>query len=288
MEEIFENLYNLNPLEEKPSREQFESALTELEKNGLVKGKQIGNRLALHLDGTEISDNSEYNQKLLKKVERWAWIFKTCPFIEIAAVCNNLSFGGAKRGSDIDLFIVAGEGRLFTGRIFITALTQVLGLRRHGKKISERFCLSFLVDKGAADVYRLAHENDIYFTYWLKNLQITYARNDASVQDLIDSNKYWLSKFLHHPNLKEENISNGKNIVAKAFEFMLSGRAGDFIENKLKSWQLKRAASKAENLSDTSGTVITEKILKFHDIDRRKVIQRRWETKRDYPTSPYS
>lgn len=280
VEELFENLYRENPMSETKTEEQIISALQSLEARGLVDSSQTENGVAMKLTGEQTVDRTKYNRKLMSKVHRWSWIFKLCPFLELVGVCNTLGFNAAKEGSDIDLFIVTTQKRLFLGRTFVTLLTHICGLRRHGQQISERFCLSFLVDASDQAVHKLAFENDIYFTYWLKNLRIVYARSSESIEDFSGNNKYWVSKYLHHPNPNTEEVREGKKIVARFVERLLQGRIGDFAENLLRNWQLNRARRKAALLPDLTGTVLSDTILKFHNIDRRREINEKWNLNR--------
>lgn len=277
VEELFENLYRENPMSEKRIEEQIITALKSLEQRGLIDASQTQGRLSVKLKGAQTIDRSRYNEKLMSKVHRWAWIFKLCPFLELVGVCNTLGFNAAKEGSDIDLFVVTSGGRLFLGRTFLTLMTQTLGLRRHGHKVSERFCLSFLVDASDQAVYKLALKEDIYFTYWLKNLRIVYARNPDAVEDFAGNNKYWVSKYLHHPNFSTEEVRSGKFLLSRMVEFVLGGFIGNIFEKFLRRWQLSRARKKAGELPDLTGTILTETILKFHNIDRRREIHEKWE-----------
>lgn len=276
IEELFENLYRENPMSEIHSMSEMISSLKSLEQKELIEALQARGRIAIKLAGTKATDNTVYNEKLMAKALRWAWIFKLCPFLELVGVCNTLGFNAAKEGSDIDLFIVTSDGRLFLGRTFITLITQALGLRRHGRKISERFCLSFLVDASDQAVYKLALKEDIYFTYWLKNLRIVYARNPDTIEDFASNNKYWVSKYLHHPNFSTEEVKHGKYTLARIAEFTLGGFMGNFFEKFLRRWQLARARKKAGELPDLTGTILTETILKFHNTDRRREIHDKW------------
>lgn len=279
IEELFENLYREGSVSESRDEKQIIDALKTLENNNTIEISKREKGIAIRLKGFKTEDRSVYNEKLLAKTNRWSWIFKLCPFLELVGVCNTLGFNAAKEGSDIDLFIVTSQGRLFTGRTFVTLLTHILGLRRHGNKIKERFCLSFMVDSSDQNVHRLAFEEDIYFTYWLKNLRIIYARSTESIEDLASNNKYWVSQYLHNPNFNTEKVRFGKSFISKIIERSLSGRIGGFIENNLRRWQLKRARRKASELTDLSGTVITETTLKFHNIDKRRSIHTNWRNK---------
>jgi len=277
VEEIFENLYKEHPLRQKPTQAELQKALKNLEAKKIIEPNKDSRGIKVQLKNHHTVDRTKYNNTLMNKTRRWSWIFTLCPFIELVAVCNTLGFDAAKKGSDIDLFIITTKGRLFTGRSFITLLTQLCGIRRHGDKVSERFCLSFLIDEQAKDIHRLAFNEDIYFTYWLKNLKVIYSRDSESIQGFSDINKYWVSQYLHHPHFNTADTRYGKNVIGKLLELLLKGKIGTFIENNLKKWQLTRARTKAKELPDLSGTILTDTILKFHNIDMRHSIHHKWK-----------
>jgi len=52
------------------------------------------------------------------------------PQILLVALCNSRAMGEADANSDIDLFIIAKKGNLWTVRFIVTALTSMLGVRR--------------------------------------------------------------------------------------------------------------------------------------------------------------
>jgi len=52
------------------------------------------------------------------------------PQILLVALCNSRAMGEADENSDIDLFIIAKKGNLWTVRFIVTALTSMLGVRR--------------------------------------------------------------------------------------------------------------------------------------------------------------
>jgi len=116
----------------------------------------------------------ELEKKMWKKARRYVRFLQIVPFVRMVSVCNNLAFSKVREGSDIDIFIIAKNGRLFLVRSFVTFLLQILGVRRHGKKISKRFCLSFFIDESVMDLSKIALENDIYLAFWIKILDKKY------------------------------------------------------------------------------------------------------------------
>ena len=60
-------------------------------------------------------------------------------------------------------------------------------------------------------------------------------------------------------------------------EKLWNGRWGDAIELKLKSIQLKRHKKNIADLPQEASIVVSDHMLKFHNIDRRKDIADRFE-----------
>lgn len=189
------------------------------------------------------------------------------PWIKMIAVCNNLAFGSYDEKSDIDLFIICEQKRLFLGRLAITLFFHVLGLRRHGNKIAGRFCLSFFVSEEGMDIGKIRiSEPDIYLAYWCKKLIPIYNR-DQTFENFMSKNQYWLKKFFPFYNFsKLPTVAADK--TGSTFR--------DFCEKLLGNWQKKRADSKRQKLNDDTGTVISDTMLKFHDLDRRQIYRKQY------------
>ncbi|MBI4235709.1 hypothetical protein HY604_05420 [Candidatus Peregrinibacteria bacterium] len=218
---------------------------------------------------------------LWKRVDRCLPILQIVPFVKMVAVCNNLAFSTVNEKSDIDLFVIAKLGRLFFVRSMITFLLQVLGVRRYGDKVSGRFCLSFFVDEDALDLSTIAIEDDIYLVYWLWSM-LPVIENEKGFSDRFLAFNSWANDYFENREnlaLRRERMFS-KNVLfsffRKSFEFLFGGRVGNFIENLLQSWQLKRALLKAQSASFESSLVINEHMLKFHNVDRRRKYRRAW------------
>ncbi len=218
----------------------------------------------------------ETEKKLWKKVNRYAWLLKFIPFLRMVAVCNNLAFGRVSIGSDIDLFIIADKGRLFTVRTFITFLFHFSGVRRHGNKIAERFCLSFFVDDSALNLTNIAIDKDIYLAFWIKS--ILPLIDDGVSREFVLANN-WARKYFEKDEdfrIDESRVAYGKSFLSRFFEILLDGVFGNFIENRLRKWQQKRARGKMEIAQESASLLINDHVLKFHNIDRRTEYRNRW------------
>ncbi|EKD93328.1 MAG: hypothetical protein ACD_28C00178G0006 [uncultured bacterium] len=266
-------------------------SLNELKKalENCDKIEKINNRYQLKkiMPSLKNSDTlpSEIEQEIVakhwKKVKRFQWVFTLVPYLELVAVCNNLSFNHVTQSSDIDLLVVTKPNRLFIGRLLLTFWLQILGIRRHGNKIAGRFCLSFFITSHHLNLETIKiHDQDIYLAYWLKTLQPVMGKKEIYDQ-LLDQNASWLSFFfktplepqLHHFKPSSKTLEIPKKIQEK----ILNTRWGDRLETYLEHWQTHRAQSKQKTLSSRSSIMIKKDMLKFHNVDRRKEFYETWQ-----------
>ena len=217
-------------------------------------------------------------EKLWNRVDRYLRFLKFVPFLRMVAVCNNLAFGRVKPDSDIDLFIVARKGRLFIVRSFVTIILQLMGVRRHGNKIAGRFCLSFFVDDSALCLKKLALEDDVYLAFWIKSMKPVL--DDGVFKDFIRENT-WIDSFVEKDGLQNYDhlLKSNTPFVRSLFEKTFSGFFGNFWNEILASWQIKRARRKSKNLESRNGITVSEHILKFHNRDRRDEYRKLWRKK---------
>ncbi len=214
---------------------------------------------------------TEVERKLWNKADRYGKLLRFVPFLRFAGVCNSLSFGLVDEKSDIDIFIIAKKGRLFFVRTIVTLLFHVLGVRRHGKKIAGRFCLSFFIDDSELCLSSLAIERDIYLAFWVRKMAPLV--NDGVFTDFVASNSRLLAYF-DAPILMSDR--DFKSSYTGIFSSIFAGGFGNFLEVILMKWQIKRAALKMNLLDDRSGLIVSEHILKFHNIDRRRSYSLKW------------
>lgn len=237
-----------------------------------------------YLRGREkiINTRHEHEQtaaKYWKRVKKIVPLLQMVPFVQMVAVCNTLAFNNPNKESDIDLFIVVKHGRLMLARMLSTILFSILGVRRHGSKITERFCLSFYVTDQNLNLEKIQSPDDIYLAYWVAVLQPILG--EKMYQNFLAQNS-WVKKFFRHdlkPNLKKLQKNSWLISLGKAGEFILKGKIGDFFEKKLWNWQRKRHQQNEQNLGLGSSVIINENMLKFHNIDRRQEFSEKFRKK---------
>lgn len=210
---------------------------------------------------------SDTKQKLWRKVRRFVPILRFVPGVRMVAVCNNLAFSEVSDDSDIDLFIVVHRGYLFSARLLVTALFQLLGVRRHGRKVAGRFCLSFFVDDSALDFSGIAIERDFYLARWIANLKPVI---DDGVSEEFWKENSWVNDFFAKGFEGDLSFVVGEPVGV--MRFLIPG----FAERLLKRWQIGRALKKKAVVKDDAGLVVGEHMLKFHNIDRRQYYRDLW------------
>ncbi|MBI2463441.1 hypothetical protein HYV57_00620 [Candidatus Peregrinibacteria bacterium] len=218
-------------------------------------------------------------RKLWKKTRRYAYYMQCLPFIQMVAVCNNLSYDNPSEKSDIDLFVICKKNRLYLGRTFLTFWLHVFGARRHHSKISGRFCLSFFISEDHLNLENIMLKNhDIYLAYWLKTLKPLFGKK--TYIQLMKKNEHWHKKYFSEQSFHFDRlIPHGAflKIVQTCQEWILNITIAPLLEKWLKHWQQNRALKKARNLNQTfPNVIITDTMLKFHDKDTRKKIQKLW------------
>lgn len=67
------------------------------------------------------------------------------PYLRAVAISGSLCFLNSRESSDIDLFIITAKDKVWLSRIFVTLYFQIMGRRRHGRRISGRYCLNHYV-----------------------------------------------------------------------------------------------------------------------------------------------
>lgn len=214
---------------------------------------------------------------------RGAKLLCLAPFVRMVAVGNTLAIEHAREDSDIDFFIVAKIERLWTVRLFSLLLLQLAGLRRHGRQIQDRLCLSFYATEEALDLSTLAKSPlDPYLAYWVASLWPVYGRE--TYEKFWQANS-WIKQFLPTAFARK---TNGPRRVdeswfskswRRSFEWILSRVFGNALEKFCRLVMLRRIYSHPESRLKRQETdvVVSDQILKFHETDRRVKIREEWE-----------
>jgi hypothetical protein len=221
---------------------------------------------------------SEMRWRKARRTARW---LAAVPFVTSVSVVNNVALNNANASSDIDLFITVKPGRLWTARLLVTALTNLLRRRRHARRIADRICLSFYVTDSAYNFEKLAvNGGDVYLAHWIFNLGTLWQRRGRqSPQQELDRHNPWIHQIFTQrefspvsPRRQVGRVWSWVVRLAQApLELVLQTRLGNWVEAKVRAFQLgwMHKTVPTEIKTPTSHILITDDMLKFHEQDRR-------------------
>lgn len=223
---------------------------------------------------------ARYNEtdRKMKRTLAVAKLFRLIPWIKMIAVSNVIGSHNMKAESDIDLFIIAAEGRLWLTRFCCTALAKLLRLRPTENRTRDTICLNFYVSEQALDLERLRLESDIYLPFWITNLIPIYNLDDT-YENFIAANR-WLDRLL--PNWLPGSLPARRSLASRpnrSWHRAIDSLFGRF-EAKCKNFQLKILPPELKNrMNRGSEVVLNDQMLKLHHKDRRSEYSVAWREK---------
>jgi len=190
-------------------------------------------------------------------------IMRWMPFVRMIALSGSLALDNSKMNSDIDLFIVGRQGRLWTTRIFTKLLAICLGLHRWDSKVSGRFCLNHYVSDSAlrldqCNLYTARLFSQLIPVYGFACYR-TFQKENLWVRQFLP--RYPWYRFPPFPVMADGGLMS----KVKAFEEgLLGGRVGDWVEATMAAWQRHHIEQDPRRLSPEAQVVTSEEMLRFH------------------------
>src|SRR3989339_116156 len=111
------------------------------QKNGLIFPNNQEDPTASRIKKIKIS---QQKWKVLKRKIKWLFLL---PFFKAIVLTGSMNFFNCSPKSDFDLLIIARKDRIWSTRLFITALCEIFGMRRKAGKTENRFCLNCFVSE---------------------------------------------------------------------------------------------------------------------------------------------
>jgi hypothetical protein len=246
-----------------------------------------GNFYALHGRTYQFKQRHQQESlvyKRVKKAYRYGRLLRFIPFVRGVFLCNNLSFGIAKEGGDIDLFIVSDVQHLWLARFLVTVFFHVLRVRRHGNNIQDRICLSFFTTEDHLDLSSiLIDPQDMYLAYWVLGLKPIVGWR--VYHRILQENQKWLTKYFNIVNLQSKWEKETAGVqpyeccgrLQRVQEWLWKTFIGRWGEKKIITFQQRHMHRTYQDVPDKKGIIISEHMLKFHNEDRRAFYSTQWE-----------
>ncbi len=132
----------------------------------------------------------------LKRASRLIHFCSWIPYVRMIAITGSLSLKQGDKESDWDFLVVMKGGAIWTGRFFLTLWLELLGRRRHGKKIQDRACLNCYL----ADNHLEVPLQDLFSSHEYRFLYPVMGRDTFRAFEF--SNR-WISRYRPHFSLTE-------------------------------------------------------------------------------------
>ena len=242
--------------------------------NSLVLKKYLRSRFGLYFLNQRQDLISQREKRLKLAQLKWKKLIKSVrqltfvPFLRLIAATGSLTAYNTRSQSDFDLLIVIREGRLWLTRALVTALTALLGVRRHGPLTQNRICLNCYLTENQLEIKTEAKPRDYHSVQEYGRLTPILEIKPGLYQQFCQANQ-WLKGFLNfYPWPNEKNAKRIKpnrlaNLIRRFLEWLLAGKIGEGLEKALGQWQTSRINRKP-GFAPADQIFISSSCLMFH------------------------
>ncbi len=200
----FDEIYTF--LEIDVSRKELEKTLWEMVRKGKVEalGKSKV-RYARKGDGTffeQYQKSRTVSEDKIHSAQLFFKILSVFPAIHFVGISGSLAMLNGSNDDDIDICVVTGSGRLWTGRLLTVLVAFFLGKKRAYKDTApkDKLCLNLFFDESGMTVAK-AKQNE-YIAHEI--LQMTPVLNKYQTYERFLAANSWIQKFF--PNVELANV----------------------------------------------------------------------------------
>lgn len=232
-------------------------------------------------------------ERKFRRAMRFARLIRLVPYIRMIAVCNSLGYSNARRGSDIDYFIVTASGRIWMARLLTVWMMKLFRLRPRRGHTADTLCFSFFVSEDHLDLSDAclhevsceAVDQDIYFIYWLAQMTPLYDEGGYYTR-LWKANRKITSRLAQarqkFPS-RRRSVATLKRLgaVKQLVERALNRMGGDSLERGARRVQQAIMPETLRRLSALNDrrVILNDRMLKLHYNDRRILYRAIWHEK---------
>ncbi|MFA6594339.1 MAG: hypothetical protein WCT16_03730 [Candidatus Buchananbacteria bacterium] len=200
----------------------------------------------------------------MKRAKFWTRLIARLPYVKAVAVYSSLALKNSEAGGDIDLFIIAHSGRLWTARFFVNSFLKIFRLRPQGENAKDKFCASYFISEENLSLSRVNQPE--YFLPYCEGATFLFVAGDKIAREQFFAANSWLKAKL--PNWQPPAAPAGKNnrgLFMGAGEFL----AGLVSEKRYKKWQWQILPQKYFDVCDGRNVILEPALIKLHLRDKR-------------------
>lgn len=197
----------------------------------------------------------------IKKLRQKVFLLKYVPFVRMICLTGRLSQKNGTDKSDIDVFIVLKDGYIWTGRFLMTAVTQLFGWRRYGKKQKNRICLNYYVTDESLKV-----PTQDLFASQEYSFSLPIFDSEKVFDEFQKINSVWMREY--KPNYNFSKFESELTVYDSGFSFWLrliieQFFAFKFVEDQMRKFQKKKILSNPKTKKMGALIIANDKHLVF-------------------------
>jgi len=248
-----------------PRVEDLGEVLSALKSEGLVI--EEGGRWALAEVGRnilrQIRERDPFQPRKRRQAARVANWLALSGAVRFVALANTTALGNARDEGDLDFFVVAKSGTLWTTRLLGAGPFKLMGKLPTKDRTRDAVCLSYFVaDDGLKLAPHMLPDDDPYFRYWFLSLLPLY--DDGVGEKLWSENRTVIAR---HPFARRWLIPPDFQVWPRC---RLPSSIDRFLEPLARAFQRRWFPEKIKELMNRDTRVmVDDRALKFHVDDRR-------------------
>jgi len=186
------------------------------------------------------------------KAKKYLKFLRHLPFLRAVAISGSQALLNSAPSSDIDLFIITAQNRIWFARSLVSFYFQLLGQRRHGLKISNRFCLNHYL----AGDFGINEDRNLYTA--VEYVSLIPVLGQDTMDEFWRSNT-WISEFIPQARFETKAGFFGFqfSIAQKIFEKLLDYTIAGMLNRVLGLYQKQRIRRQEHIL-------VSDRELSFH------------------------
>lgn len=173
-----------------------------------------------------------------KKLQRIVAVLRVAPFVRMVCVTGRLAYKNCDSKSDLDVLVLYESGHIWTGRFFLTVFAHICGVRRYGKKTTDRLCLNYHITTQSCAV----PTRDLFAAHEYSFILPIFDISGMEFQQFCRDNQ-WIKEYKpqYNTQYKSSFFAMKHNFVTqfiqKFLELILSDRG---MERRLRAMQIKK------------------------------------------------
>lgn len=209
-------------------------------------------------------------KKRLSKTRFIGRMLARLPFVECVILNGSLAQDKSKKSSDIDILIIAKDGRIFTSRFFINTFALLFGIKRSkdgSKSHAGKFCFNYFLTESYLKVPTGRGEKIDQYCAENYSSSKFIAGDGVLFLKFLKTNKKLFEFYGYKILNPKSEIKNKSKIINSKFKILQQFRElllGDWFEQKVRSYQIKRIESDPRTKKYPDLIVHNDKELRFH------------------------